>query len=61
MNPIKEHSDVECIFRYWNRLNIIQHRKITSDMEAAIKKGKNNAPRDLVAKSENCGYNIIKV
>jgi hypothetical protein len=38
MNPIKELSDVECIFRYWNRLNIIQHRKITSDMEAAIKK-----------------------
>lgn len=38
MNPIKELSDVEYIFRYWNRLNIIQHRKLTSDMEAAIKK-----------------------
>lgn len=24
-------------------------------------RAKNNAPRDLVAKSENCGYNIIKV
>jgi hypothetical protein len=38
MNPLKEHSDVECIFRYWNRMNIIQHRNLTSDMVLAIKR-----------------------
>lgn len=38
MNPLKDHTDIDCIFRYWNRMNIIRHIRLTSDMQSAIKK-----------------------
>lgn len=38
MNPLKDHTDIDCIFRYWNRMNIIHHIRLTSDMQSAIKK-----------------------
>lgn len=38
MIPLKDYNDADCIFRYWNRMNIIKHTRLTSDMESAVKK-----------------------